>query len=75
MDKVLDWIEGQKEEIDPAGGFEGFPMLDGIPAGDAGAREISRQLWALFGPLIAGDSSVHATLANCTRHSGFEAWR
>ena len=75
MDKVLDWIEEQKEEVDPAASFSGFPMLDSMPAGDSGAREISRQLWALLGSLIAGDSNVHDRFANCPRHNGFEAWR
>ena len=54
------------------GSLPRFPMLDSIPAE---AREISRQIWALLGPLVAGDSTVHDRFANCPCHNGFESWR
>jgi hypothetical protein len=32
-------------------------------------------LWALLGPLVAVDPSLHAVFANVPRHNGLEAWR
>ena len=37
--------------------------------------EVSRQLWAVLGPLVAGDPSLHSVFANVPRHNGLEAWR
>ena len=70
MDSVLDWVDAQKDEVD--GSLPGFPMLDGI---SAEPKQISRRLWALLGPLIAGDSSMHNRFSNCPHHNGFKAWR
>ena len=71
MDSVLDWVDVQKGEVDHKS-FSDFPMLDGI---GVEPREASRQLWALLGPLVANDSTVHTVFANCARHNGLEAWR
>ena len=61
----------RKDEIDH-GFIAGFPMLDGI---GADAKEISRQLWALLGPLVSAESGVHTLFANCPCHDGLEARR
>ena len=47
-------------------------MLDQCPVEP---REISRQLRAFLGPLVAGDAGKDGTFKNVTRHNGFEAWR
>ena len=68
MDPVLDWCEAQvdfipKEARPPA-------MVD-----CAEPSEVSRQLWAFLGPLVAGDASMDSIFANVPRHNGFDAWR
>ena len=71
LDHVLDWIEKQNGEIakDPSG-------MSGLPAIDcAGYLDLSRQLWAFLGPLVAGDPSMESAFANVERHNGLEAWR
>ena len=42
---------------------------------DAEPQEVSRQLWAFLGPLVAGDASMESIFANVPRHYGFDAWR
>ena len=37
--------------------------------------EVSRQSWALLGPLVATDPSLHSVFANVPRHNGLQAWR
>ena len=37
--------------------------------------EVSRQLRALLGPLVASDPNLHSVFANVPRHNGLEAWR
>ena len=37
--------------------------------------EVSRQFWALMGPLVKNDNGVQAIFANVPRHNGLEAWR
>jgi hypothetical protein len=74
MDAVLAWAESQQSVIqlipDQDGGT--FPMLS-----DCGAepKEISRQLWAFLGPLVASDVSKTSIYKNVARHNGLEAWR
>ena len=65
MDPILDWCEQQLDVIPrdakpPA-------MMDAEPA------EVSRQLWAFLGPLVAGDASMESIFANVPRHHGFDA--
>ena len=47
-------------------------MFDQIPVE---LKEVSRQLWAFLGPLVANDSNKSSTFKNVVRHNGFEAWR
>ena len=72
MDLVPDWAEQQTSEIPlvPNYGLGVFPMLDQCPVEP---KEISRQLWAFLGPLVAGDASKDSTFKNVTRHNGLEA--
>ena len=37
--------------------------------------EVSRQLWAFFGPLIKHDVDLKRRFDNVARHNGVEAWR
>ena len=46
-------------------------MFDQIPVEP---KEVSRQLWAFLGPLVAADSHKTSTFTNPARHSDFEAW-
>ena len=48
-----------------------IPMVDA--AGSLG--EVTRQLWAMLSPLLAGDSDKATMFANVHRHNGIEAWR
>ena len=60
-DPFPDWVEKQTEQIDhtrPTG-----LMLD-LP----GLQEVSQQLWALMGPLVSGESSVHS-VSPIARHT------
>ena len=72
MDGVLDWVEARRDEIDHNNLGAGFPMLEHI---GVHPTEVSRQLWALLGPLVAVDPSLHSVFANVPRHNGLEAWR
>ena len=38
-------------------------------------KEVSRQLWAFLGPLVANDANKTSTFKNVARHNGLEAWR
>ena len=38
-------------------------------------KELSRQLWAFLGPLVAGDSKNASIYKSVQRHNGLEAWR
>ena len=38
------------------------------------AKEPSRQLWAVLGPLVAGDSQNATNYKNLPRHNDLEAW-
>ena len=38
-------------------------------------KEVSRQLWAFLGPLVANDSSKTSTFKNVVQHIGLESWR
>ena len=50
--------------------------MSGVPTIDcAGYPDLSRQLWAFIGPLVAGDTSMESAFANVERHNGLEAWR
>ena len=69
MDRVLDWVESRTEAIDST-----FLSAGGVPATDfASLGEVSRQLWALLGPLLAGDSVQAGMFANVPRHNGLVA--
>ena len=62
-------MEAQVEPItDSSSG--GAPMLD-----CTSLAGVSRQIWALLGPLIASDSSVQAMFRNFGRLNVLEAWR
>ena len=56
----------------PGQSLESFPMLEQCPVEP---REISRQLWAVLGSLVAGDAGKDGTFKSATRHNGLEAWR
>ena len=49
-----------------------FPMFVHCPAEP---REVSRQLWAFLGPLVANDGHKTSTFKKVARHNGLEAWR
>ena len=52
MDRVLVWLESRTEEV----AHELQASGGGVPTTDfASLTEISQQLWALHGPLLAGD--------------------
>ena len=71
MDRVLDWVEKQQSEIP-----RDLPSMRGLPMINcAEYHEVSRQLWALLGPLVAGNSVVNGVFENVDRHNGLEAWR
>jgi hypothetical protein len=71
MDRVLDWVESRIEEI-----TQTVLSSGGVPATDfASLGEVSRQLWALLGPLLSGDSAQAGMFANVPRHNGLEVWR
>ena len=74
LDLILNWAETQTSEIAdvPNQGVGQFPLFDQIPVEP---KEVSRQLGAFLGPLVAGDSNVTSTFKNVARHNGFEAWR
>ena len=74
LDHVLDWVERQTVEIPmvPDQRVGDFPMFVHCPAEP---REVSRQLWAFLGPLVAGDGHKTSTFKNVARHNGLEAWR
>ena len=38
-------------------------------------KEVSRQLWAFLGPLVANDANKTSTFKNVARHNGLEARR
>ena len=63
LDAILNWVEMQTSEIPPAPnqGTGGFPMFDQCLVEP---KEVSRQLWAFLGPLIANDSSKTSTFKN-----------
>ena len=67
MDRVLDWVESRRDEIEHSSLGSGFPMLEHI---GVHPTEVSRQLWALLGPLVAADPSLHSVFANVPRHNG-----
>ena len=46
-----------------------------LPAIDLDYREVSRQLWAFFGPLVSGNPVVKGVFENVDRHKGLEALR
>ena len=73
IDGVLDWAEAQTEPIasEPDRGNESFPMIHYALS----AKELSRQLWAFLGSLVAGDSKSASIYNNVPRHNGLEAWR
>ena len=51
LDTVLDWVEQQIEEIPSY-----LSKVSGLPAINcAGFPDLSRQLWAFLGPLVAGE--------------------
>ena len=56
LDAILNWTEMQTSEVAlaPNQGCGGFPMFDQIPVE---IKEVSRQLWAFLGPLVATDSN------------------
>ena len=74
LDVVLEWAENQASEIPmvPDQRSGQFPILDQCPVGP---KEISRQVWAVLSPLVAGDASKDSTFKNVARHNGLEAWR
>ena len=74
LDLILAWAEAQTSEIAtvPNCGMHDFPMFDQIPVEP---KELSRQLWAFLGPLIAADPNKVSSFKNVERHNGFEAWR
>ena len=74
LDAILNWTETQTSGIPqaPNCGSEEFPMFDQIPVEP---KEVSRQLWAFLGPLVANDSNKTSTFKNVARHNSFEAWR
>ena len=46
-----------------------------VPSMDCmSSAEISRQLWALMGPLVAADSALR-TVFRAQHHNGLEVWR
>ena len=65
MDRVLTWVEKQQSVIprDPSG-------CTALPAIDLDYREVSRQLWAFFGPLVSGNPVVNGVFENVDRHNG-----
>ena len=71
MDRVLDWYEFSGDET-----TQSVLASGGVPTADfASLAEVSRQLWALLGLLLAGDSAQAGMFANVPRHNGLEAWR
>ena len=70
---MLDLAEAQTEPIasEPDRGGGNFPLLNCVSI----AKERSRQLWAFFGPLVAGDLKNASIYDNVPRHNGPKAWR
>ena len=66
-DPLLDWGKKQVDQIEHRGtnGATCGGVPNGLLVDLPGLQEVSRQLWALTGPLVTGDSSVHAVFANC----------
>ena len=65
-----DEIEHCSTQGATCGGQPAGPMID-LPS----LQEVSRQLWAFLGPLVASDATVHSVFVNCLRHIGLETWR
>ena len=57
LDVILNWAETQTSEIAevPNCGVGKFPMFDQIPVEP---KEVSRQLWAFLGPLVASGHKI-----------------
>ena len=62
-------MAGQVSEIPlaPNQGAGVFPMFDHCPVEP---KEVSRQLWAFLGQLVASESSKTSTFKNVARHNG-----
>ena len=67
LDRIIDWIEGQGDEISHEN------LGNGSATYCASLAEILRQLWALLGPLVAGDAGVHSIFSNVQLHTWLEA--
>ena len=71
MNHVVGWVEKQQAEIPKdLSCVSGLPMIN-----CAEYREVSRQLWAFLGPLVASNAVVNGVFENVDRHNGLEGWR
>ena len=70
MDRILDWVEAQVEEIgDPSLNQGQQPMVSVATS----LTEVSKQLSALLGPTLSKDSAMTTVFDNVSRRNGMEA--